>query len=145
MRFRKAHVTGSSPVGVRTAQERRAPGIAVKIQKVMLDRACSAAAEEAGWQILSKSIQGLCVLAVMNGESNAITKLEEHLETNLSGGNALSQEYREQTALWIYESDHGLSRIGFAMGQVDRQRMQEALRACARVLRGPDAAPAEPT
>lgn len=123
----------------RTAQQRQAPDIAESIYEVMLDRACSAAAEEAGWRSLSKTIQGLCVLAVMNDESDAITKLEKRLEKKLSGGNAPSQEYRERTAKWIFESDHYHSPIGYAIGQVDRQRLQEALRTCATVLHRPGA------
>lgn len=126
----------------RAAQERQAPDISEQIEEVMLDRACSAAAEEAGWQSLTKTLRGLCVLAVIRDDGDGIAKLKQRLEEKLAGENGPSQEYRQRTATWIFQSDHGLSRMGFAMGQVDRTRLQEALAACAAALRGPGAAPA---
>lgn len=120
----------------RTAQELEAPEIVDSLKQVMLDRACTAAAEEAGWQTLTKTIQGLCILAVTSG-NNAVTKLTEQLAEKLSDGNAPSQQYRERTAAWIFDTNHGMSRMGYAMSQVDRQQLGEALRACAAVLSGP--------
>ena len=125
----------------RAAQELQAPDISEQIQKVMLDRACSAAAEEDGWLTLPKTIQGLCVLAVTNEEADATAILEKRLTERLASDNAPSQEYRQRTARLIYESNHDLSRIGFAMGQVHRQQLLDALGACAKVLSGSDATP----
>jgi len=124
------------------AQEYEATDISEKIQEVMLDRACSVAAEEAGGQSLTQTLQGMCVLAVKSGEANAITDLQKRLEERLSRGNGLSQEYRDRTAMRISKSDHSLSGMGFAMSQVDRQLLQQALEACAAALRGPGAGPA---
>lgn len=125
----------------RTAQERRAPEVAEKIQEIMLDRSCSAAAEEAGRQLLSNTIRGLCFLAVSSGDASATTRLTARLEQKLSKSNAPSREHRERTAEWLFEADYGISRIGHAMAQVDQSFLREALTACAAVLRGTDAAP----
>lgn len=121
-----------------TAQEREAPEIVDKLQHVMLDRACSTASEGAGWQTLTTTIQGLCVLAVIAG-GDETANLKVRLAEKLSRGDALSQDYRERTAAWIFEPNHGMSRVGHAMGQVDRHQLRDALEGCAAVLRGTDA------
>lgn len=120
----------------RVAQDRRAFGISEQIQEVMLDRACSIAAAEARRQSLAMTIRGLCVLAVTSAETNAILDLQKRIEKRLAGENRPSQNYRDCTAKWIFETDHDMSRMGFAMGHVDQQRLWQALEACAAALRG---------
>ena len=66
----------------RTAREQGAQDVARDLEEVLLDRACCSQAEAAGWNSLSKSLQALCVLAVMSEDAEAINRLVEKFPLN---------------------------------------------------------------
>ena len=126
------------------ALQHNSPEIADQIREVMLSRACTKECEDAGWDVLSNTIRGLCVLAIIDSKADAVPDLIDKLQKHLLAASAPSQEYQERVAKTIFEYDHGISQMSYAMGQVDRPLLQEALKSCAVVLRDPDTTSAEP-
>ncbi|MFB3431775.1 MAG: hypothetical protein ABL309_12705 [Phycisphaerales bacterium] len=117
-----------------TSQRLGLPDTSLDVQRIMLDRAFAAARNGNSLQPLKKAVQGVCALNVMiDADESALVKM---FADRLSREGGLSQEIRKRIARSIFDPGPGVSRIGYMMGQVDRERLRSALKVCAVAFLG---------
>ncbi len=114
------------------AYNRECDEIATQVRSLLISWAFKAGKYETGWAILERSFYGLVTLDLMR-ESDGAELLTE-IAAQLARENAPNQPIRDRTAREIrerttshYGSRYSSSRIEYAMGQTDEEKLRPLL------------------
>jgi hypothetical protein len=110
------------------------------LKKLLLEWAFKGERYQTSWRTLERSLYGLVTLSLIEN-SFAFEAIKRQIADRLTQPGAPSQEIRDDTAheirrkaATLYREGHCSSRIEYAMGKVDQDKMKLALEALANIL-----------